>query len=835
MPSKQVGCSHGVALKCFLFILADGLFGGGLGQNATLPCNFRAGESCRSVLSPTVDEASGLGPGSGLELPTARSLVRNESVSKVTNGSQCACRAAFPAAFDFRPPCAVEAAAARVRIGLDFIQLLDTFKLFQSSVGGLHPRTCQATVRCQSLLSNAVELAGMVTSLVGTIENCVLSLRTAVSCSCWNESHAYAPARTKAFLMEVAVFKTLLTKFLQKPRRGQNTFSEMLTFFQVTLLEESLRNLTEELHLLRLTSEKALRASSGLRDEHAQETACVNALNVSQLSLLSFERRFDGLREIFTQNLNVHLLANLVEAGASVVPTVKGAIEIYTGMSTATNPSSAWKFVSIFASAACLAAGACNRSSQSGECSTDDACRLATTTVNHSAAFLLAPRLERLQAAARLICASHDNATSSRCRRSNLPKANSCGTYCLPRLSCPRPVYVYSRSPDKLAMKLSFDPLAASTNRITALLGSVGWLDRDRTELQPTWCRLSCEPEAFGASSFIVEVLRRLVQVMLAVYLAVLLFAAFVIRKNSVRMLENPRRTFLYVNIVSLYSRLRVVTIFLPATYSYCNQDGSLVLNREGVTGLCVANALLKEVTMLALPMSMAWVCYEWHKTICHLVAMEQVPPANTSRERLFMLAFILLPWTAALGQLLFTSQIFEGHQILKTCTFALMFNFQSSKETQVIVTFATLVFGAVFTHRSSKLFRKYSYVGHLRRWSRRHRVISLLCWVYALHVLVHVAGVVFSVDFQNGLRNYNAIRYKDFRQCLLESLCKYGTSLEGGCSAPQRTLYLQLLYYFEAGLLESIGSIASFSWLGFKEINWPVLLRVKFYLDNHF
>ena len=431
----------------------------------------------------------------------------------------------------------------------------------------------------------------------------------------------------------------------------------------------------------------------------------------------------------------------------------------------------------------------------------------------------------------------------SRIPDNNVPAFKStkvCPILCSPEFTCPKPLYVSSAFPDDRHM--SFSPERVRYLYTSLLLNNTGLLDMSKTieDGYHKWCRMSCSAQVIVDRPTHIVLLSLLYLFNLA-FLVISSFSMAVLWKNRQRMMRwnNPRHTFLYLNITALYSRLRLVGLLLPGSFVYCNTDGSLVLN-QSMDGplLCFFTAFLTEVDSFAIPLALVWICGVWTNTISRLAKMEKVNSQRCFKPArvLFTLTFIFVPWFGSAAMWYFFDMHLEGHALLKTCTFRL--NLASRWVETMPVVGALLVSIIVFFRLTKSLNKLHSRCTEclptltakckkkLERWRKRHHVLfiaSTVCVVWYLSM-----SVVSFAELSSGQYAKSKAEITKYETCWLSFKC----GKKQVCSFPSLA-GPHIQYYIQVGIVDCVIAIFTFGWVLFDEIHWPCFHLVKAWLQS--
>ena len=243
---------------------------------------------------------------------------------------------------------------------------------------------------------------------------------------------------------------------------------------------------------------------------------------------------------------------------------------------------------------------------------------------------------------------------------------NSCRSYCSPVQPCFSPMYVLSFKEDLL--NTSYTPEAAFANFTMFWLNQSGF-GANLHYVSPR-CSLSGHPATIGASNFLFLVLRGISSTVSTVLMVLSFFGMFLAYCNRHKMLENPRRSFLYLSFAFFYAQLQMIGFILPKRFVWCNSDGSLVVSRgRNAHPLCVASALFRSANLIAVPLSIVWICFVWSKLIKKLTDVRRATPLNTMHECVFAIVYVLAPWISAMAQFAAMDHPYEGQPLLSVCT----------------------------------------------------------------------------------------------------------------------------------------------------------------------
>ena len=260
--------------------------------------------------------------------------------------------------------------------------------------------------------------------------------------------------------------------------------------------------------------------------------------------------------------------------------------------------------------------------------------------------------------------------------------------------SCPSPEYVRSDRYRPDAVRTSFSTQQDFSKYTIAVLKQEGFHGNENYSRY--WCVLSCRSEVYAGSAVLFHFLQSLGKLLVSFTIALFVFGLALSAKNRFKMLENPRRPFLYLNVASFYGQAHLLGVLFPKEHVWCNGDGSLALNSRDNAVLCILGTIFKEASILATPFALVWVCYVWWKTIRKLADMRSATPVSQREDQLFALTFFTIPWSSAIWQVVFSDQLYEGHPLTGSCSFLVQTSFKSSRETKLVLLAVSLMLSAL-------------------------------------------------------------------------------------------------------------------------------------------
>ena len=464
--------------------------------------------------------------------------------------------------------------------------------------------------------------------------------------------------------------------------------------------------------------------------------------------------------------------------------------------------------------------------------SPDIICLKAKRSVLDSRDFSSDETSANLMSTIELICGrnvSEDGKFKVTTPMSNLSN-NSCQRYCPPLRKCPQPHFIESSYVDLMA----FSPDEIYRSYVHTVFRRSGLTVQNTTN--PKNCRFRCRWEISGVSEVVYYTLRVVGAILLTVSMAIAIFGVVLVFYNQDTMLENPRQPFLLFNLAFIYNRLGMIGVFLPNDYVWCNPDGSFAIyNAAGV--LCKVSAWLLGLSTLALPLALLWKCYIWHKTLQQLVDMQLVQPSSDWRvHRVIVTAIILLPWFIMASHFSFNQWV-EGIPLVSACIPYSSEEKGYFRRNIYLFSRFSLFPAALFFFRCSRrllelkresdLFRPHP---ALEMWRQRHRWLFILGVVYLIPALNSVFSSL-ALLFKTAVyhRAYGEVEFHQLGECFALNGCQE----ENQCRVPGRILLFHVNTFSQLCIFDGLVCILGFGWIFFKEVKWPVLKKVKAWINS--
>ena len=406
-------------------------------------------------------------------------------------------------------------------------------------------------------------------------------------------------------------------------------------------------------------------------------------------------------------------------------------------------------------------------------------------------------------------------------------ESNGCSEYHPSLLSCPHPRFISSSLKGPF-----FSPATHYYSYVHTAFKQMN-ISLAKPASLPT-CRLRCISEVAGASKNLFLLCRIVNAFLVTIFFAVALFGAVLVSFNRERMLENPRRSFLYLNVISVLSRVGLVGVFFRDA-SLCNSDGSFIINKDA-NYVCLASALIREVEILATPLSLLWVSYIWHRTLVKLAGIQRVELDPLWKERTFFCTFVVLPLLSATYHFFSSDQIVESYPLVSRCVFystdlALYVRSGTLTFSRLILILSACCFwrAARFLKKLKKQAEKFRPLPALDMWMRRHRFIFSAAILYLLITVQMIVVATIGTNFHNaGQNDYHQSHFLRLGRCLAHKGCRENIS----CTVPGRKPILQQQIFVQQGLNNGWLAIISFAWILGREIKWPVFKSVKRWID---
>ena len=414
--------------------------------------------------------------------------------------------------------------------------------------------------------------------------------------------------------------------------------------------------------------------------------------------------------------------------------------------------------------------------------------------------------------------------------QANASRGSNCSPYCPPVPECPFPYFIKTDHPDLVG--ISFSPQRDIAKYSIAVLKQEGL--QGNTDFSQHWCAISCRPEIYWGSFSAYIFLRTITMILVFTTMLLAIFGMVLAANNRFKMLENPRRSFLYLNLASFCGQASLLGVFFPKESVWCNSDGSLaIMKKEDASVVCLFCTAMREVYVVAAPLAFVWLCYIWRNTIRKLANIRSVTPVSDFKERIFVVFFFILPWIWAISQLALGSQLVEGQPMTGSCTFLIRSGFTSSREFNILHLIISFLISSVIFLRTSRLLRRlqkesdrYRPQPALERWRKRHRFIAILCVLFFIFGVIQVANgllICFNGNASPGMRSYPEKMFDRFKQCVMTKSCKSPTR----CTLPTRFSLCHIVFYIEVVLVQSLQFVVGFCWMFFGEVKWPGRLQL--------
>ena len=484
----------------------------------------------------------------------------------------------------------------------------------------------------------------------------------------------------------------------------------------------------------------------------------------------------------------------------------------------------------------CKQVHACNEESASS--SAADLCQKARLSVVDSQDLITKETRASLMNPIELICAKNDmNATNGE------PTSSTRGSlshhryqhYCQPVRNCPEPYFIQTNSP--ALATVSFSPDETYQKYLIDLFNRSGMTTSNST--LPKQCQLRCRPEISGAETLIYYTIWASGAFLFFLSTTVAVFGVVLVCFNRERMLEEPRRSFLFYNIATIYNRLGMLGFLFPREYVWCNADGSFVVNSEAGL-LCNSSVWMISVSTLCLPLALFWLCFGWYKTLQKLSDVRRVVPPNVWTQRSFIAVFLLAPWSAV-GFNFRSPQRLEGAPLYSSCLLYTEGREHIPPERIVVyaVSRASFILAAVFFFKSSKLFLKLKNQSQLFRphpaletWRRRHRWFFIFGLINLLPVLFNVLSILVEMTpLRAEPVGYREDTFQEVGRCFELSGC----NRENSCRLPGRGFAFHVRAFLIMCFFDGCLCVLGFGWCLFREVKWPVMKKVKAWIDSKF
>ena len=376
-------------------------------------------------------------------------------------------------------------------------------------------------------------------------------------------------------------------------------------------------------------------------------------------------------------------------------------------------------------------------------------------------------------------------------------------------------------------------------------------INQNWSVLHASWCRLSCSPQKTAAGTR-QNFARDIVQIFgdFLFYFVVLLSIYLILssKKNRQMMAKNPYRPYLYINFAIVY-RFHIFTVSHYVVKGlWCNSDGSLVLGIGDATWLCLIEATLLQATSILIVLSFSWSAFVWRDAIMRGISQSDVHDrlgaasnSGLSRvvkmkiyEMIFCTTVLSMPVVliVLVAKKEVLSESIEGSPPYKICIIGELFRspfvYGTSAACLLVCGGAFLVFGRTLWRTRAKLRRLSESAGNtscrchsaqltLRTWFRRHVLFLPLLLVHAVILVVFSAQETLKGDAQS--YKMAVISYVQCQQALPSS-CHAECRLK----LPETQFSFYLFFALFGAIVAQMGS---FSWIFFKEIEWPGLSRV--------
>ena len=366
--------------------------------------------------------------------------------------------------------------------------------------------------------------------------------------------------------------------------------------------------------------------------------------------------------------------------------------------------------------------------------------------------------------------------------QANASRGSNCSPCCPPVPECPFPYFIKTDHPDLVG--ISFSPQRDIAKYSVAVLKQEG-LQGDM-DFSQHWCAISCHPEIYWESVSAYIFLRIITMILVFTTMLLAIFGMVLAAENRFKMLENPRRSFLYLNLASFCGQASLLGVFFPKESVWCNSDGSLaIMKKEDASVACLFCTAMREVYVVAAPLAFVWLCYIWRN---HQEA-GQHSECDTSkwRQRTHLCGF-LFHFAMDLGDFSTGAWLSAGRRRTTHDRFVHIFDqvrlhviarVQHSASDRFIPN----IVGDFFL-RTSRLLRRlqkesdrYRPQPALERWQKRHWFIAILCVLFFIFGVIQVANgllICFNGNASPGMRSYPEKMFDRFKQCVMTKSCKY-------------------------------------------------------------
>ena len=407
-------------------------------------------------------------------------------------------------------------------------------------------------------------------------------------------------------------------------------------------------------------------------------------------------------------------------------------------------------------------------------------------------------------------------------------------------LNCTEDVWVRTSNP-----RSSFSPELSHHDYIVRTIGS-SFIDRNWSKsVSKPWCRLMCKPGHYWPKAY--QLMRRVVtHVLNAILLLFVLLSCYLIfsnKRNRYGMTKNPRRAYLYINVCEMLNQYMFTLGLYTSDGTWCNSDGSLVVDSEDASVGCKLQASVKLAMDVLFITALVWAVLLWIRTMIDLqnthkieqevyclglTAQELIEVAVITTTIFVAVVIISLPFV---GEERFHFRL-EGSPPILLCI-----NVQYLNSTLLYGSYLLLNFGAgigfflfskalwVLTINRQKtcgaMYRaahqRDSQAAVMRKWLYRHSLFGTLQLIRS--ILYFFLWIDLILKHRN--RHSFKIEVDAYIECILSFHCPQECSLK----LPPTDMSPVVLALIVVTL---ITNLFAYLWIFFDEIEWSALSKIR-------
>ena len=483
------------------------------------------------------------------------------------------------------------------------------------------------------------------------------------------------------------------------------------------------------------------------------------------------------------------------------------------------------------------------------KCKDERFCRDANRTLTYfdRLPFILPAKKHKLRHLVGLICRNISSLENNRVHGGSAGEMDPCAvtgaSVCVQNLTlnCSKDFFIRTSQ-----SHLSFSPEMVHHDYIIRTIGSL-LIDRNWSKsVSKPWCRTACIPGSRDELYAVQTMANVGIHANNAILLMIVSFACYLIfsdKRNLYRMTRNPRRTYLYLNVVAVLTQLfYYIGNVTPKEGYWCDRDGSVVIDTKDASPVCKLQASIGLTLNAVQVIVQIWVAFEWTRTMFNLhknyrltedvfclnwTVHELVELCVMITTILISVAIIIVP---VLAEDLFIFQV-EGLPAMKVCVYFGYFEspalYGSYLVVNAIVGFSFFVFSRVLWNLTLRreqtcgaMYRaahqRDNHASILRNWLNRHVLFGTVLFGKA----VVYSSFFFEIVFSRTKNSPRALS-DTYRSCLHSLQCPESCVFR----PPPSDISPPAVFAF---VVLCLLNYAEFAWIFFEEIDWNCLSRFR-------